>query len=130
MRERPIRRNNKVATTQIAALSLEPSSRAVRRAARAQKKQQLASECPLGKLYDSGASRLKKGTGRGRLKATFRVVFSKDAPIMVIAKSFASRRHFRYRNHSTTTIVARVRKSVDPRNDMPRISEVNAGEAN
>src|ERR1041384_4094823 len=84
-------------------------TRPERIAARPAKKQQLASGWPLGKLYVSGGVRLKNGTGRGRLNASFSVVFSADAPIIVIASSAASRPHFRSTNHKTTKIVAAVR---------------------
>jgi len=104
--------------------------RAVMIAANAPKKHALVSACPLGKLYDSGGNRSKKGTGRARLKASFRVMFSNDAPIIVAAMSFASRPHLREANQIMTTAVAMVRKSVEPRNEMPRITVVMAGDAN
>src|SRR5687768_1133426 len=100
-----------------------------RTAARPAKKQQLASEWPLGKLKLSGVVRLKKGTGRGRLKASFSVMFKSDAPIIVSAKSFASRPHLRHANHVIAMIVATVKNSVEPRNEMARMNNVNGGEA-
>src|SRR5215813_3366545 len=98
-------------------------------AARPAKKQQLASECPLGKLYVSGGVRSKNGIGRGRAKASFKVVLRVDAPIIVIAKSFASRPHLRSANRMMTTIVAMVRKRAEPTNEMLRIAVVNGGVA-
>ena len=111
-------------------LDLGLSIRAVRSAASAPKKQKLANEWPLGKLYDSGAVRLKKGTGRGRLKVNLRVVFKIAAPPMVIANSHASRRHFRDINHKNKDIVADARQIVDPTKDNPRMMAVSTGVAN
>jgi len=111
-------------------LVLPLSIRAVRSAASAPKKQKLANEWPLGKLYDSGAVRSKKGTGRGLLKVNFRVVFKIAAPPMVIANSHASRRHFRDINHKNKNIVADARAIVEPTKDNPRIVAVSAGVAN
>ena len=71
-------------------------------AAIAPKNTALVNECPLGKLYVSGADRLKNGTGRGRLNASLSVIFNSPAPIIVIAKSFASRFHFRIAKRTTT----------------------------
>ena len=104
--------------------------RAVRIAADAPKKQQLVSACPLGKLYDSGGNKSKKGIGRVRLNASFKLMFSADAPAIVIAKSMASRRHVRDANQMMITAVALVRNSIEPRNERPRIAVVIAGEAN
>ena len=103
--------------------------RAVRIDASAPKKQKLASECPLGKLYDSGASRLKNGTGRARWKVSFSVVFSIAAPIIVTARSHASLRHPRDISHMNMRMVAHVRKKLEPQNEMPRIVAVTVGEA-
>jgi hypothetical protein len=63
------------------------------------------------------------------LNASFSVVFNTEAPIIVIVKSFASRPHLRSANHATTNTVAHVRKSAEPRNEMPRITSVKVGEA-
>ena len=103
--------------------------RAVIIAANAPKKHALVSECPLGKLYDSGGHKSKNGTGRARLNASFRVMLSNDAPIIVAAMSFASRPHRRDANQMITAAVAIVRKIIEPRNEMPRIAVVIAGEA-
>ena len=104
--------------------------RAVRIVASAPKKQKLASECPLGKLYDSGASKLKNGSGRGRLNVSLRVVFRTAAPSIVIPKSQASRRQFRDMNQINIAVLAAVRKRLDPVNEMPRIVAVSVGDAN
>src|SRR5687768_7255231 len=104
--------------------------RALRIAASAPKKQQLASECPLGKLYVGGGNRSKKGSGRARLNASFRVVFSSAAPSIVSKKSFASRPHFRRANIKITMPLAIVRKRVEPRKEMPRMIVVRVGVAN
>ena len=103
--------------------------RAVKIAASATKKTALVSECQLGKLYDSGGERLKKGTGRGRLNASFRVIFNKPAPIIVSAKSIASRFHLCIAKRTTTKIVATVSAIVDPTNENPRMIAVSIGEA-
>ncbi len=79
----------------------------------------LVSECPLGKLYVSGGERLKNGIGRGRLNASLSVIFKSDAPIIVIAKSFASRPHFRIAKRTTTKIVPTVSAIVEPINEKP-----------
>src|SRR5262245_38679837 len=129
MRDNPISRNIVVETIQTISLTRRLWMRAVRIAANAPKKQQLVSACPLGKLYDSGGNTSKNGSGRVRLKASFRLTFSRDAPTIVIAKSFASRPHFRDANQMMTTAVAHVRNSIEPRNEMPRIAVVIAGDA-
>ena len=98
-------------------------------AANAPKKHALVSECPLGKLYDSGGNKSKNGTGRARLNASLRVMFSNDAPIIVAAMSLASRPHLRSANQVMTAPVAIVRNNVEPRNEMPRIAVVIAGDA-
>ena len=67
--------------------------------------------------------------GRSRLKASLRVTFNKPAPIIVIAKSFASRPHFRMADQATKMIVPTVSDIVDPINDNARIIVVSAGEA-
>jgi len=64
------------------------------------------------------------------LNASFNVTFKIDAPTIVMVKRIASRFQCRFKNSTTTTAVAIVRKIVDPRNDMPRIADVIAGEAN
>jgi hypothetical protein len=104
--------------------------RAVMIAANAPKKHALVSECPLGKLYEPGGSKSKNGRGRVRLKASLRETFSSEAPIIVAAISFASRPHFLVANQMMTVAVASVRNSVDPRNEMPRMAVVIAGDAN
>jgi len=48
---------------------------------------------------------LKNGTGRGRLNASLSVIFNNPAPIIVSAKSHASRFHFRIAKRTTTKIV-------------------------
>src|SRR5688572_13878098 len=98
-------------------------------AARAPKKQALVSACPLGKLYDSGGSTSKNGSGRVRLNASLSETFNNDAPTIVTAMSFASRPHRRTANQIMTAVVASIRKSVEPRNEMPRITVVIAGDA-
>ena len=98
-------------------------------AANAPKKHALVRECPLGKLYDSGGNKSKNGSGRARLNASLSVRFNNDAPIIVAAKSFASRPHFRVANQIMTAAVAGVRKRVEPRNEMPRMTVVIAGDA-
>src|ERR1041385_9258414 len=103
--------------------------RAVRIAASAPKKTALVSECPLGKLYVSGAVRLKNGTGRGRLKASLRVTFKIPAPAIVIGKSFASRLHFSIAKQTTTMIVPIVSAKVDPAKEIQRMIVVSNGEA-
>src|SRR5918999_5350234 len=117
MREKPINRNIVAQTIQTTILARLFFMRAVRNAASAPKKQQLVSACPLGKLYVSGGRRSKNGTGRARLNASLRQIFSNDAPIIVSAKSFASRPHFRSANATITTPVAMVRNNVEPRNE-------------
>ena len=104
--------------------------RAVMMAANAPKKQALVSACPLGKLYDCGGSKSKNGSGRARLNASLRVMFKAYAPIIVAAISFASRPHLRDANQMIAAAVARMRKSIEPRNEMPRMAVVIAGEAN
>src|SRR5688572_11134255 len=104
--------------------------RALRIAASAPKKQQLASECPLGKVYVGGGNRSKNGSGRARLKASFRVVFSSAAPSIVSKKSFASRPHFRRANIKITMPVETVRNRVPPMKERPRMIEVRVGVAN
>ncbi len=103
--------------------------RAVRIAARAPKKTALVNECPLGKLYVSGGERLKNGTGRGRLNASFKVIFNNPAPIIVNAKSFASRFIFRIAKRTTTKIVPTVSAIVEPTNENPRMIAVSNGDA-
>ena len=103
--------------------------RAVRIAARAPKKTALVSECPLGKLYVSGTERLKNGTGRGRLNASFKVIFKSAAPIIVIAKSFASCFHLRIAKRYTTKIDPAASAIVEPTNENPRMILVINGEA-
>lgn len=98
-------------------------------AANAPKKHALVSACPLGKLYDSGGRRSKNGSGRVRLKASLRVMFKADAPTIVAAMSFASRPHFRSANQMIAVAEAIVRKIIEPRNEMPRMAVVIAGEA-
>src|ERR1043165_1077644 len=95
-------------------------TRPERIAASPAKKQQLASEWPLGKLYVSGGERLKNGTGRGRLNASFSVIFRSPAPIIVSANSIASRFHFRIAKRITTKIVPALSAIVDPTNENPR----------
>ena len=113
-----------------ARLRLGFSNRAVRIAASAPKKQKLASECPLGKLYDSGGSRSKNGVGRARLNANFRVMFRIAAPSMVAPNSNPSRFSFFEISQKTITIVAIVKKIDEPMKESPRIAEVIAGDAN
>ena len=103
--------------------------RAVKIAASAPKKTALVNECPLGKLYDSGGERLKYGTGRGRLNASFSVIFKSPAPIIVNANSIASRFHFRSAKRITMKIVPALSAIVDPTNDNPRMIAVTTGEA-
>src|ERR1700752_5194284 len=99
-------------------------------AASAPKKTALVNECPLGKLYDSGGERLKNGIGLGRLNASLRVIFNNAAPIIVIAKSFASRFHLRITKRTTTKMVPTVKVIVEPTNENPRIIAVSSGEEN
>ena len=51
------------------------------------------------------------------------------APIIVIAKSFASRPHLRIAKRTTTKIVPIVSAIVDPTNESPRMIAVSNGEA-
>lgn len=104
--------------------------RVARIVASAPKKQKLASECPLGKLKDSGASKSKNGTGRGRLKVSFRVVLRIAAPIIVMPKRYASRRQRRDMNQANMTIEAVVKNRLEPMKEMPRIVAVRVGLAN
>src|SRR6185369_6344910 len=129
MRDKPINKNIAVATIHIATCTRFDLIRAVRIAASAPKKTALVSECPLGKLYVSGGKRLKNGTGRGRLNASLRVIFNKPAPIIVSAKSFASRFHFCIAKRTTTKIVPRLSAIVEPANENPRMIAVMGGEA-
>ena len=93
--------------------------RAVQMAANAPKKTALVSECPLGKLYVSGGVRSKKGTGRARLNVSLSVMFSSAAPIIVIAKSFASRPSFFIASCTMTMVVSTASASVDPTKEKP-----------
>jgi hypothetical protein len=58
------------------------------------------------------------------------VMFRNDAPIIVSAKSFASRPHPRVANHTIAATVKTVRKKLEPTNDMKRMNNVMLGEAN
>ena len=82
-----------------------------------------------GKAVRLRRHKSKNGTGRERLNASFRVTFNNEAPIIVTAKSFASRPHLRVANQMMIAAVAIVRKIVEPTNEMPRIAVVIAGDA-
>src|SRR6185295_3333126 len=116
-----------VLTIHIAACTRLDLMRAVKIAASAPKKTALVSEWPLGKLYVSGGDRLKNGTGRGRVNASFSVLFNNPAPIIVSAKSIASRFHFRIAKRITTKIVPALSAIVDPTNENPRMMAVSKG---
>ena len=73
---------------------------------------------------------MKNGAGLGRLNASLSVIFNSPAPIIVIAKSFASCFHFRIVKRTTTKIVPIVSAIVDPTNENPRMIAVSSGEAN